>query len=248
MINYEDKLQQQFKNAQLETHQIYFKNLYGQISKKLRSTDKILEIGAGAGISSLFINRLHVDRTDWLSWEENELVKGGIDAENLPYPDSFYDAVIGVDVLHHLNSPVKALQEIDRVLKNGGRAYFIEPYVSPVSFIVYKIFHEEETSFKYNLFKAQNKTESYEGDQGVAKALFCTKTGQKLLNEKVKHLQNLEMQFLHPISFYLTGGLTNPINTGKKLITLLLRIETFIPKHILKMTASRMYVEFVAKK
>ena len=248
MNNYKSKLQNQFNNAQLKSQKLYYQDLYNRISEKLHPANKILEIGAGAGISSIFINHSNIDRTDYLSWEENKLVKGGINAEKMPYPNNSYDVVFGVDVLHHLNSPINALQEISRVLKNGGYAYFIEPYVSPTSYIVYKLFHEEKTTFKYNLSYKHSETDPQDGDQGIAKAIFCTKNGIKMINEKIEDLQNLNLQYLHPLSFYATGGLTRPLKSGKTLISLLLKIGTYIPEIILKLTASRILIRFKVMK
>ena len=43
------------------------------------------------------------------------------DAEALPYPDDHFDLVIGHAFLHHLPLPGKALMEVARVLRPGGR-------------------------------------------------------------------------------------------------------------------------------
>ena len=174
-------------------------------------------------------------------------VRGGIDAENLPYMDEQYDIVFGVDVLHHLNSPVLALQEIARVLKKDGRAFFIEPYVSPVSYLVYKLFHDEKTTYRFNLMQKFHTTAPQEGDQGVAKALFCNKNGIKILATNLPRLHICKREYLHPMSFFATGGLTKPIRTGSKLIKMLLKLECYIPKFILKHISSRIYVELRIK-
>ncbi len=42
-------------------------------------------------------------------------------AESLPYPDASFDAVASCNVLHYLASPEKALREMLRVLRPGGR-------------------------------------------------------------------------------------------------------------------------------
>jgi SAM-dependent methyltransferase len=49
------------------------------------------------------------------------------DGERLPYPDGCFDLVFAHAVLHHLELD-KALKEISRVLKPGGRAAFCEPF------------------------------------------------------------------------------------------------------------------------
>jgi ubiquinone/menaquinone biosynthesis C-methylase UbiE len=47
-------------------------------------------------------------------------------AEFLRYPDDFFDVVYGVAIVHHVDID-KTSQEVKRVLKNGGRAIFVEP-------------------------------------------------------------------------------------------------------------------------
>jgi 2-polyprenyl-3-methyl-5-hydroxy-6-metoxy-1,4-benzoquinol methylase len=49
-----------------------------------------------------------------------------MDACNLIYSDGSFDFVVGIAILHHLDIN-KAAQEINRVLKPGGKAVFFEP-------------------------------------------------------------------------------------------------------------------------
>ena len=49
-------------------------------------------------------------------------------AELLPYPADTFDAVYGSSVLHHLDLD-RALREVARVLKPGGRVVFTEPNI-----------------------------------------------------------------------------------------------------------------------
>lgn len=43
------------------------------------------------------------------------------DAEHLPFRDNAFDAIFMIEVLDHLYEPVKAIREVRRVLKPGGR-------------------------------------------------------------------------------------------------------------------------------
>lgn len=49
-------------------------------------------------------------------------------AEMLPFPDGTFDAVLGKQILHHLDLII-AVPEIARVLRPGGRAVFLEPLI-----------------------------------------------------------------------------------------------------------------------
>jgi SAM-dependent methyltransferase len=49
-----------------------------------------------------------------------------MDAENLTYPEKFFDLIFGRGIIHHLTVP-RAYAEISRVLKPGGQASFFEP-------------------------------------------------------------------------------------------------------------------------
>lgn len=49
-------------------------------------------------------------------------------AEMLPFQDGSFDAVLGKQILHHLDLKL-AIPEIARVLRPGGRAVFLEPLI-----------------------------------------------------------------------------------------------------------------------
>ena len=49
-------------------------------------------------------------------------------AERLPFADASFDAVLGKQILHHLDLDM-AVAEVARVLRPGGRAVFLEPLI-----------------------------------------------------------------------------------------------------------------------
>ncbi|MDD2904489.1 MAG: methyltransferase domain-containing protein, partial [Syntrophales bacterium] len=70
-------------------------------------------------------------------------------ASRLPYPDAVLDAVFAFGVLHHVPDWRRALAEISRVLKPGGR-YFLEEFYPTFyqKFPLRQIFkHPEEDRF-----------------------------------------------------------------------------------------------------
>lgn len=104
---------------------------------KLKPGIRVLEIGCGTGFfSEIFVQsgaELHaIDLAQSLLDKALErCADQGIhfklcDVEAMPYEDEFFDAVIGIRVLHHLDMPL-AFKEINRVLKPGGTIGFCEP-------------------------------------------------------------------------------------------------------------------------
>lgn len=49
------------------------------------------------------------------------------EAEKLPYPDSSFDLVTGLDVVEHLDDDLAGLREMWRILRPGGRALVFVP-------------------------------------------------------------------------------------------------------------------------
>ena len=98
---------------------------------------KALEIGCGTGIFTAIIARSGADITAVeLSPELVERARAQNPAPNVKYlvmnveklgfPDNSFDCVYGSSVLHHLNLE-KALPEMLRVLRPGGKFVFTEP-------------------------------------------------------------------------------------------------------------------------
>ena len=52
-----------------------------------------------------------------------------IDIENIPYEDNTVDSIICIEVLEHVRNPFKAIEEIYRTLKPGGKVFFTTPFL-----------------------------------------------------------------------------------------------------------------------
>jgi ubiquinone/menaquinone biosynthesis C-methylase UbiE len=52
------------------------------------------------------------------------------DATKIPFPDNHFEAVFDSGVLHHVPNNSTAISEIARVLKHGGRFFFMEVFSS----------------------------------------------------------------------------------------------------------------------
>ncbi|OGR44981.1 MAG: hypothetical protein A2X35_06185 [Elusimicrobia bacterium GWA2_61_42] len=67
------------------------------------------------------------DRVIAASLSNVKTLKVDIEAERLPFPDNFFDAVFCTEVLEHLRAPAGCLGEIRRVVKKSGKVVFSVP-------------------------------------------------------------------------------------------------------------------------
>lgn len=107
--------------------------LCAAVEKQIRPTDEVLECACGTGLLTGVIaprckKLVATDfSTKMLQRTKRKCAKyGNIRFEQanilqLPYPDARFDAVVAANVLHLLDEPYRALQELDRVCRPGGR-------------------------------------------------------------------------------------------------------------------------------
>ena len=104
--------------------------MYERIPQVIQGKD-VLEIATGPGLLAKHVAHAakKMIATDYSDGMIKEAKKGSYpenlrfevaDAEHLPYGDDSFDAVIIANALHIVPHPEKALQEIDRVLKEDG--------------------------------------------------------------------------------------------------------------------------------
>ncbi|HXF84750.1 MAG TPA: class I SAM-dependent methyltransferase [Anaerolineales bacterium] len=133
-------------DARLELHRRFSTNPYGwfkwvfdALLLKLPANAKVLELGCGQGILwkenasripagwDITLSDLSSGMLD-AAWR-NLVVTGRnykfreIDAQNIPFEDETFDAVIANHMLYHVPDKTKALTEIRRILKPGGRLF-----------------------------------------------------------------------------------------------------------------------------
>lgn len=103
------------------------------VDGEISSTDDVLECACGTGLLTKAIGEKcnSLIATDYsikmLKIAERKLKKYQnikfecVDIMKLPYPNNSFDIVVAGNVIHLLDDPIKAIQELDRVCKLNGK-------------------------------------------------------------------------------------------------------------------------------
>jgi ubiquinone/menaquinone biosynthesis C-methylase UbiE len=145
----------------------YGEEIRGELGRRIPRSKKlkVLDVGTGFGINVAFL-------ASWLSkgsavWtvdpskEVLEDVKAALDeesarlvrfavatADDLDFQDGFFDYVVSVMVLHHIEKLQPALREMARVLKPGGRLVVVDYKPQASHELEFKNRHEEADFFE----------------------------------------------------------------------------------------------------
>ncbi len=109
-----------------------------ELMEKYRENNRILDIGCGDG---QFLNLLK--RRGWHEFgldHSKEAVNRARDrlnlnvvhgmAEDMDFPDNYFDVVVMWGVIEHLKNPRKALEKVSKVLRRGGLVLLYTPNVN----------------------------------------------------------------------------------------------------------------------
>jgi ubiquinone/menaquinone biosynthesis C-methylase UbiE len=119
-------------------------NAYWRLYEFARTLDlkgkRVLVMGCGFGDDAIAFSKLGAEVYAFdLSGEELSVARRRADhyalpvqfdqmvAENLEYPDGFFDLVVAIDIIHHCDIP-RAVAEMHRVAKRGAVVIFNELY------------------------------------------------------------------------------------------------------------------------
>lgn len=126
----------------------------GFIKNILTKKDKILDFGCGPGTFSIRLSNIcsevvSVDIVESFIKSANDSFNKlnlsntkaiHIKPNSVPYPDSYFDAVLLMDVVHHLEDINEALNEVSRVLKPNGNIIIYEPNkLNPIIYLIHSM-------------------------------------------------------------------------------------------------------------
>lgn len=175
---------------------------------------RVLEIGCGLGTDGAGFARAGavytgVDLTDAavsLARRNFELqgLKGefrAADAEKLDFPEGSFDLVYSHGVLHHTPDTARAVREVHRVLRPGGRA-------------VVMLYHRDSYNYRVNISVLRRAgARLLRHDAGMRLAHLLTREPVESLREHAARLRTDSGQYLTPEEFLSrnTDGAGNPL-------------------------------------
>ena len=179
--------------------------IYGDIYKHMLAAvvpGPTLEVGGGSGNFKLF--RPGTISSDILPAPWLDLV---CDAQRMPFADASFSNIVMVDVLHHIESPLRFLKEAARVLRPDGKLVFCEPAITPLSGLFYRMFHDEPVDMSVDPLAADEISADknpYDSNQAIPTLL----TG-RYRDACARAVPNLKLENVERFSFVaypLSGG------------------------------------------
>ena len=197
----------------------------------------VLEAGAGPG---LFAPHVRVKRPD-LRWIALDLIEAPwndivADAQVLPFRDGTFDAVVGVDFVHHLSTPLEFFRDVARILKPGGELRVVEPWVSPFSFPIFRYLHQEGATLGLDParpFSEGDAKAPFEGDAGVTRAI-ATKVDDATWR-RLGYANGPALTPINGFAYLLSLGFKTPTLLPRSLAGAVIALDRLLPKALTAM-------------
>ena len=175
--------------------QLYREQFFAPLRDLRSPLQPTVELGAGQGF--LREEDPSVISTDLVRLPGLSLAA---DSQRLPFRSGSVGNVIGLDVLHHFADPVAALREIARVLQPGGRCVLVEPWITPLAYVIYRWFHSEDCDLSLQL--PLGPKEPLEGNAAIPYLCF----GPQARARAVTGLRTVELAPFCSLTYLLSLG------------------------------------------
>jgi SAM-dependent methyltransferase len=185
---------------------------------------KTLEIGGGTGNLKEFLPDIVATDIQYADWLDTVA-----DAQRLPFRDGSFQNVVMFDVLHHLERPRLFLAEAARVLVPGGRVIVMEPGITPLSRLVYGLFHQEPVDMSAQPLvdgAISLRRDPYEANQAIPTLLL--RRDRRRLERDFPMLRVDVVQWSSLFAYPLSGGFKQWTLIPEFLVDPVLKVEDWL--------------------
>jgi SAM-dependent methyltransferase len=197
-----------------------------------------VELGSGPGFARPFVPDLELTDLVKAPWHDRE-----VSAEALPYEDASLGAIVLFDVLHHVPSPRQFFVEATRALRPGGRIVMCEPYMGPLSYVIYKLFHEEPVRMLADPLApadARDGRDPFDSNQAIPTKLFSG--SRRLFSREFPALEVRTVEWLAGLSYPASGAFSRKPLVPYSIWKALHALEARLPRWLFRFMGFRMLV------
>jgi SAM-dependent methyltransferase len=188
----------------------------------------LLEVGGGSANFKGYLQQTAFKKKQHISFDITQVP--GIDliadAHNLPFQEGSFDNIILIDTLHHLERPIKFLREAQRILKNKGRLILLEPGMTPLSILFFKLFHDEPVLLKEDPLKEGPLTpgrDPFDSNQAIPDLIF--KKDPQRFHTLFPAFKIYKTRRLSVFAYPLSGGFKKWSLLPKKWVNFALKLD-----------------------
>jgi SAM-dependent methyltransferase len=200
-----------------------------------------IELGSGPGFAAELIPELVLTDIVQAPWHAQQVA-----AEALPFADGEVGALVLLDVLHHVAAPTRFFAEALRVLRPGGRILLLEPYISPLSYLVYHFFHPELVDLAVDplagvVGAGGAAKDPFLSNQAIPTLIFCRGGGREFAR-RFPVLAVIRRERLAGFAYPATGGLSRRPLLPLPLWKALFAVESHLPECVFRVFGFRLFV------
>jgi SAM-dependent methyltransferase len=177
-----------------------YRYIFERMSVYLPAGGQVLEVGSGTGISHQYLGGSVL--TD-IVYDKSLNVNNA--AENLPFADGCFDAIVLKDALHHVPEVRKFFDEAIRVLRPEGSIVIFEPYWGLLARLVYRYIHQESYDDKAESWEFES---SHPWDSNQAVSFILLRRDRAKFEHEFPQFRIEEREVLIGPSFLLSGGVS----------------------------------------
>ncbi|UVT17655.1 MAG: methyltransferase domain-containing protein [Nitrospira sp.] len=228
------------RHRDLWRHKPVLRRLYGDWYREIVAwlvPGRTVELGGGTGNLKEHVPGVCCTDVVLVPW-----LNVVADAQRLPFQSDSLANLVLFDSLHHIENVSLFFDEAQRTLRVGGRIIVMDPYISWISWPIYRWFHPEPVDYTQDplvLKPSQPERRPFDANQAVATLLF--ERNRSHFHARYPRLSLRHVRRMACVAYPLSGGFDHPSLLPEWLVTPILRLERMLER-LGRLLAFRMLV------